>query len=172
MDNSTTNDSGGDMGANNDSMTMMGKTLQEAQHPINSTVMPRHSCDRTLECAEHVQGRTDSRWPERWRDTNWTYWGLASADGRGPGDRGRKRWCWTGHILRKEVNNDRAVALGWKPEGKRNRGRPKTTWRCTVEKGRDGQGWTTWAIARQAANNHQQWREDVRALCASWREEI
>ena len=47
------------MGANNDSMTMMGKTLQEAQHPINSTVMPRHSCDRTLECAEHVQGSSD-----------------------------------------------------------------------------------------------------------------
>ena len=59
MGNSTTNDSGGDMGANNDSMMMMGKTLREAQHPINSTVMPRHSCDRTLECAEHVQGRSD-----------------------------------------------------------------------------------------------------------------
>ena len=40
-------------------MMMMGKTLREAQHPINSTVMPRHSCDRTVECAEHVQGRSD-----------------------------------------------------------------------------------------------------------------
>ena len=70
------------------------------------------------------------------------------------------------------MNNDSAVALGWKPEGKRNRGKPKTTWRRTVEKERDGQGWNTWAIARQAANNCQQWREGVRALCASWREEI
>ena len=47
-----------------------------------------------------------------------------------------KRWCWIGHVLRKEVNNDCAVALGWKPEGKGNRGRPKTTWRCTVKKER------------------------------------
>ena len=42
-----------------------------------------------------------------------------------------RRWCWIGHVLRKEVNNDCAVVLGWKPEGKRNRGRPKTTWRRT-----------------------------------------
>ena len=33
------------------------------------------------------------------------------------------------------MNNDCAVALGWKPEGNRNRGRPKTTWRRTVEEG-------------------------------------
>jgi hypothetical protein len=25
------------------------------------------------------------------------------------------------------------VALRWTPEGKRKRGRPKTTWRCTIE---------------------------------------
>ena len=33
----------------------------------------------------------------------------------------RKRWCWIGHVLRKEVSNDCAVALGWKSEGKRSR---------------------------------------------------
>ena len=82
----------------------------------------------------------------------------------------RKRWYWIGHVLRKEVNNDCAVALGWKPEGKRSRGRPNTTWRRTVEKERDRQGWNTWTRARQAANNRQQWREDVWALCASWHE--
>ena len=32
------------------------------------------------------------------------------------------------------MNNNCAVALGWKPEGNKNRGRPKTTWRRTVEK--------------------------------------
>ena len=52
-----------------------------------------------------------------------------------------KRWYWIGHVLRKEVNNDCAVALGRKPEEERNRGRPNTTWRCTVEKERDRQGW-------------------------------
>ena len=92
---------------------------------------------------------------------------MAGADPIGEEVR-RKRWCWIGHFVKKEVNNDCAVALGWK----RNRGRPKTTWRRTVEKERDRQAWNTWAIAREAANNRQQWREDVRALCASWREEI
>ena len=67
-----------------------------------------------------------------------------------------KRWCWIGHVLRKEVNSDCAVALGWKPEGKSSRGRPKTTWRRTEEKERDRQGWNTWTRARQAANNRQQ----------------
>ena len=43
MDNSTTNDSGGDMGANNDSMTTMDETLREAQRLINSIVTPRNT---------------------------------------------------------------------------------------------------------------------------------
>ena len=85
------------MGANNDSMMMMGKTLREAQHPINSTVMPRHSCDRTLECAEYVQGRSDRAGGQRDGGIQTGH----IADGRGPGDRGRKRWCWTGHILKR-----------------------------------------------------------------------
>ena len=84
----------------------------------------------------------------------------------------RRRWCWIGHVLRQEVNKDCAVALGWKPELRRNRNRPKTTWRRTVEKESDRQGWNTWTRARQAANNRQQWRKDVQALCASWGEEI
>ena len=55
----------------------------------------------------------------------------------------KKRWCWIGHVLTKEVNNECAVALRSKPEGKRNRGRLKTTRRCTVEKERDTRGWNT-----------------------------
>ena len=39
-----------------------------------------------------------------------------------------------GHILRKEPNNHQRIALRWTPEGKRKRGRPKETWRCTVER--------------------------------------
>ncbi|XP_068735630.1 uncharacterized protein [Montipora capricornis] len=48
----------------------------------------------------------------------------------------RRRWCWIAHVPpRKEANSNCAVALGWKPEGKRSRGRPKTTWRRTVAEG-------------------------------------
>ena len=46
----------------------------------------------------------------------------------------RRRWTWLGHMLRREGTDDSKTALGWQPEGKRARGRPKTTWRRTVEK--------------------------------------
>ena len=83
----------------------------------------------------------------------------------------RKRWTWIGHVLRKHPTSDCAVALGWTPEGKRRRGRPKTTWRRTVEKERDGQGWNSWERARQVAQDRKRWKENVQALCASWRGE-
>ena len=48
----------------------------------------------------------------------------------------RKKWRYIGHILRKGPEDDCATALTWAPEGKRKRGRPKTTWRRNVEKER------------------------------------
>jgi hypothetical protein len=45
----------------------------------------------------------------------------------------QKRWGWLGHVLRKPSEDMTKVALRWTPEGKRKRGRPKTTWRCTIE---------------------------------------
>ena len=49
----------------------------------------------------------------------------------------RRRWKWLGHVLRREDENDCFAALGWTPEVGRARGRPKTTWRRTVEKERE-----------------------------------
>ena len=46
----------------------------------------------------------------------------------------RRRWRWIGHVMRKASNNIARIAMHWTPEGKRSRGRPKTTWRRTVEK--------------------------------------
>ena len=75
------------------------------------------SCDGRLECTEHVQGRSDSAGGQRDGGIQTGYiGGLARI----------------GHVLTKEVNNDSAVAgFGWKPVGKRNRGRPKTRRRET-----------------------------------------
>ena len=84
----------------------------------------------------------------------------------------RRRWNWIGHILRREDGNDCITALGWQPEGKRARGRPKTTWRRTVEKERNVAGWTSWNIARAAARDRLGWSQSVEALCAYWRGEI
>ena len=80
----------------------------------------------------------------------------------------RRRWSWIGHVLRKEPTHDCAVALGWAPEGKRKRGRPKTTWRRMVEVERNQAGWQTWGEARRTAADRPRWKRDVRALCASW----
>ena len=41
-----------------------------------------------------------------------------------------------GHVLRQNRNSHTNIALSWTPEGKRKRGRPKNTWRRTVERER------------------------------------
>ena len=80
----------------------------------------------------------------------------------------RRRWNWIGHIMRKARDDDCVVALEWTPEGRRRRGRPKTTWRRMVEGERETAGWKTWNQVRQAAVNRRMWKDDVQALCASW----
>ena len=45
-----------------------------------------------------------------------------------------RRWRYIGHILRREPSSHVRVALTWKPEGRRKKGRPKETWRRTVER--------------------------------------
>ena len=47
------------------------------------------------------------------------------------------------------------------------RGRPKTTWRRTVEKERQEAGWRSWEEVRTAATNREEWRSSVKALCAT-----
>ena len=79
----------------------------------------------------------------------------------------RRRWRFIGHILRKHPDNDCVTALTWAPEGKRRRGRPKTTWRRTVERERTKAGWQSWCEVRTAAQDRLQWKTHVQALCAS-----
>ena len=45
-----------------------------------------------------------------------------------------------------ERENDCFMALGWTPDGQRVRGRPKTTWRRTVERERNKAGWKSWNV--------------------------
>ena len=40
------------------------------------------------------------------------------------------------------------TALTWTPEGRRKVGRPKTTWRTTIENERRILGWNSWNEAR------------------------
>ncbi|KAL9972125.1 hypothetical protein ACROYT_G018376 [Oculina patagonica] len=72
----------------------------------------------------------------------------------------RRRWRFIGHILRQQPDNDCVTALTWTPEGKRKRGRPKTTWRRTVEKERSKAGWQSWREVRTAAR-----QESMESTC-------
>ena len=82
-----------------------------------------------------------------------------------------RRWNMIGHILRQDRNNDSKIAVSWAPEGKRRRGRPKTTWRRTVEKERKEAGWRSWEETRMIATDREQWKTSVKALCTTRHEE-
>ena len=64
----------------------------------------------------------------------------------------RKRWRWIGHVLRRPTNDLARVALRWTPEGKRKQGRPKTTWRRTVEAEMKAHGYSWGELERMAQN--------------------
>ena len=59
-----------------------------------------------------------------------------------------RRWKMIGHILRQDQNNDCNITMTWAPEGKRRRGRPKTTWRRKVELEKEKAGWKSWNEVR------------------------
>ena len=77
----------------------------------------------------------------------------------------RRRWTWLGHILRMPPSSLTRIALRWTPDGNRGRGRPRETWRRTVEREMKEQGWTWGSIERTAADRRE-WRVLVDALCA------
>jgi len=45
----------------------------------------------------------------------------------------RRKWNWIGNTLRKETGATEKTTLDWNPQGHRRRGRPKRTWRRTIE---------------------------------------
>ena len=82
----------------------------------------------------------------------------------------KRKWGWIGHTLRKEPSNVTRQALEWNPQGKRKVGRPKESWRRSVEKEVKEAGWT-WSHLKKMAQNRTRWRSFVAALCPTWDEE-
>ena len=82
-----------------------------------------------------------------------------------------RRWRCIGHVLRKGNEEDQKVALSWTPEGKRRRGRPRETWRRTVERERNLFGWPSWRAAEDIARDRPRWRDLCLALCSTRSEE-
>ena len=83
----------------------------------------------------------------------------------------KKRWRWVGHTLRRERDSIARTALRWTPEGKRRGGRPKTTWRRTLEEEAQAQH-KSWKDLETLAKDRHTWSAFVAALCASnWHQE-
>ena len=82
----------------------------------------------------------------------------------------KRRWKWLGHVLRMQSSALPKVALRWTGDGKRKRGRPKETWRRTLESEMRKEGWT-WGEIQRRATDRTRWRMLVEILCADQHEE-
>ena len=78
----------------------------------------------------------------------------------------RRRWRWLGHVQRMPPSNIPKVALRWTADGRRSRGRPKETWRRSIEREMRHHG-LNWDTARHQAEDRKKWRSLVEALCAT-----
>ena len=74
----------------------------------------------------------------------------------------RRRWRWIGHVLRKDSQSIPRTALHWTPCGRRKRGRPRTTWRRTVENEIKDMH-SSWGSLARLAQDRQGWRDFVAA---------
>ena len=73
------------------------------------------------------------------------------------------RWKYIGHMLRLDSDDHQRVALRWTPStGKRKRGRPKESWRRTVERERQLLGFESWERAAAVAHDRDHWMELTR----------
>ena len=77
---------------------------------------------------------------------------------------------WIGHMLRRPDGHVAKRALEWNPHGKRKRGRPRHTWRCTRMSELEERG-LTWREAEETAQNRVRWRVLVEDLCSIRNEE-
>ena len=76
----------------------------------------------------------------------------------------RRKWKWIGHTLRRQKSITKQ-ALTWNPQGKRKRGRPRTTWRRTTEQEMKKEG-LSWPQLERRAQDRRGWRGFVDGLCS------
>jgi hypothetical protein len=111
-------------------------------------------------CLRHI---LSIRWPDK--ISNVELWKRTSQSPVSEAIKKRK-WGWIGHTLRKPADNVTRQALDWNPQGKRKVGRPKQTWRRSVESEAKAAG-MTWTQLKKAAQNRVRWRGVVAALCST-----
>jgi len=70
------------------------------------------------------------------------------------------------YTLRKEAGAIKKTALDWSPQGYRRRGRPKRTWRRTIEDERRSSG-RSWNEVKGIAGDRNAWKPFMDALCST-----
>ena len=80
----------------------------------------------------------------------------------------KRRWGFIGHTLRRDRKDLAKTALTWTPEGRRKRGRPKETYRRTVERERNLLGFNSWDAAAAVAHDKPAWRELITGATVHW----
>ena len=78
----------------------------------------------------------------------------------------KRRLKWLGHVLRMLHDLIPKVVSRWTPPGEKKRGRPKTTWRRTVEMELKELG-LTWGQVQALAKDKTRWRRDIVAARAT-----
>jgi hypothetical protein len=69
----------------------------------------------------------------------------------------RRKWKWNGHTLCKEAGATEITALDWNPQRYRRRGRPKRTWRRTIEHEIRNTGRSSYEV-KVTAGDHKAWK--------------
>lgn len=78
----------------------------------------------------------------------------------------RRRWGWIGHTLRKPTSSTTRQALTWNPQGKRRRGRPRNSWRRSLDTDIKIMN-QTWRQLERVAQDRTAWRALVGGLCST-----
>ena len=80
---------------------------------------------------------------------------------------GRRKWTWIGHTLRKQKDHITRQALTWNPPGKCRRGRPRNTWRRSVESEMKKEG-QSWMKLERVTPNRKRWKLIADGLCSGY----
>ena len=74
----------------------------------------------------------------------------------------KRKFRWIGHTLRKEDGEIPKSALFWNPQGNRKRGRPRNSWRRSVNK----EAGRSWNELKFLAADRRKWKGLIDNLCS------
>ena len=130
------------------------ETWKTTKHLVNKIQVFTNTCLRQI---------LKIRWPEK--ITNTALWEKTNQTPM-ESELKKRKWSWIGHTLRKPAHSITRQALQWNPQGKRKVGRPRYTWRRSVQAEMEAAGYK-WRDMVRLAQNRTRWRSVVGGLCTT-----